>query len=447
MALTGVPDDEATAWEELLFTLHDRDHPTVVFMECDSLPRQTELETQLQQDLPEYQHHRIDLTPYPVTSLLRALAERLPHDVRHSPRVRYVVHIHGLENSLIVTEDGELKHSLLTAQLNLERELLFRNVPYILVVWSDGVFFRKLQREAPDLWDWVTVKHRFSDPVARPIIDPTLLLASLQPASIAEHASNNNRIWELKKESKKVDRELRSAQLKKAPRLLKRKVNLLISLTTELKEAGRYKEAENIGREAIRLQEKLEAEPEQIGHGWLVMGILCLYQQHLADALQAFEQGKKYLNDTSQGNTHYLINYAYSLKGEWEPAISSLQTALLLYQENGKADEVSETLDVLGLSYSVQNQHHMALETYREAIRWQKAHNYTRDLFKTYQQVAKVYTAQERYPEAFYWYQQALTLLPESAQAQREETQERIAHLQAQAAENSAEADRLSGAP
>ncbi len=428
MALTGVPEEEATAWEELLFTLHDRDHPTVVFMECDSLPRQTELEAQLQQDLPEYQHHRIDLTPYPVTSLLRALAERLPHEVQQAPRVRYVVHVHGLENSLIVTEDGELKHSLLTAQLNLERELLFRNVPYIIVVWSDAVFFRKLQREAPDLWDWVTVKHRFGDLAVRPMVDAGLLDRVMNEAA---SEPNQGRIWQLKKDTKKINDEIRKARTKDTPRLLKRKANTLALLATEYAKANRRKEAESINLELIGLQTQLGASNELIGLGWLAVGSLRATQHRYDDALQAFERGKTYLEGALEADRLLLISHTYGWKGEWEPAIENARLALTAHKKASNNQKVAKAFRSLGTTYAVLEQNHLALEVYYEALIWHQEVGYTDDLVKICQLVAEVYDSLRRYYDALYWYQQALALLPASAQDERKEIEERVAHLQA----------------
>ncbi|WP_223650357.1 hypothetical protein [Hymenobacter psoromatis] len=161
MNTLAAPYNETATTEELVFALARRDQPTVAFVECASLAKRNELETLLAARLPEYQFYTLDVTPLPVVSLLRTLGEQLPAAVRESPSVSYVVNVHGLENSLLISQDGQLVPSLLTAQLNLERELLFHNVPYIIILWGDAHFFRTLQREAPDLWHWVAYHFRF----------------------------------------------------------------------------------------------------------------------------------------------------------------------------------------------------------------------------------------------------------------------------------------------
>ncbi len=156
-----LPPEFAEAGDELLFSLQNRDRPTVVFLETNNPRTAANLRQFLANNLPEYRFYDIDLTPHLTTSLLRTLAQTLPTEVSNSQPVQYVVNVQGLENSLLVSRDGRIQDSDLTAQLNLERELLFRNVPYIIILWADTSFFRTLQREAPDFWSWVTYKFRF----------------------------------------------------------------------------------------------------------------------------------------------------------------------------------------------------------------------------------------------------------------------------------------------
>lgn len=101
----------------------------------------------------------------PVESVVGVLRERLPVQIQSSPPVSYVVSVYGLENSLIEQDAGDSPAapvaSMPTGQLDLERELLRRNVPYIILIWGEDELLYRLQLEAPDLWRSVTNSFRF----------------------------------------------------------------------------------------------------------------------------------------------------------------------------------------------------------------------------------------------------------------------------------------------
>jgi len=253
------PYDEHTVTEEMLFALARRDQPTVAFVECASLAKRNELEALLAERLPEYQFHSLDVTPFPVVSLLRTLDEQLPKDVKTAPPVSYVVNVHGLENSLLVSQDGQLVPSLMTAQLNLERELLFRSVPYIIIFWGDAHFFRTLQREAPDLWHWVTYKFRFEDHAARP--------AEHFPPLPAERLSQKGNIAERQERIRELEERYERMSLDDSDkkRLLKDKISILSLLAQEYVQVFNYVKAEEAYQTAIALQEILRVNDESRG--------------------------------------------------------------------------------------------------------------------------------------------------------------------------------------
>lgn len=309
--------DEQTTKDELLFALHHRDKPTLAFVECKTNAKRDELTGFLAQELPEYTFFTIDVTPLPVTSLLRTLADNLPDPVKNSPPVTCVVNVYGLENRL----DEQL-----AAQLNLERELLFRNVPYITIIWADAYFFRKLQRLAPDLWHWVTYKFRFNDPTGQPVAQ----LPPLPPERLEQKGdieARRARIRDLEERYSHLDLS-DSDKL----RLLRDKLNTKSLLADEYTEAFEYPKAIAAYRDALGLEEQIHTAVEQATgaprsryqRGVLCFGLGWAYSQSqlFAEALSAYNISKLLLPETEYSSIHHQIGLVYAMQYQWVLVLS-----------------------------------------------------------------------------------------------------------------------------
>ena len=156
------PHDEENErqWEELIFTLQNRSKSTLVSVTFESPGQGRALRARLARELPDYRCHELDLSAVQVTSLYGVLRERVPEEILHSAPGQSIVHVLGLENSLH-TREGRPRESTLLAQLNMERELLFRDFPFVLIIWSDAYIWKKIGREAQDLRSWITYAYRF----------------------------------------------------------------------------------------------------------------------------------------------------------------------------------------------------------------------------------------------------------------------------------------------
>lgn len=393
--------DEQTTLNELVFALGGRDEPTVALVECASLAKRRELEAELARRMPEYQFYPLDVTPYTVTSLLGTLNEHLPAAIRESQPVSWVVNVHGLENSRLLGQDGQLT-SPLTAQLNLERELLFRRVPYLIVLWGDADFFRTLQREAPDFWHWVTYRFRFEDHTARPVAAlPPLPPERLPgPGNVAERQA---RITELRE---RYDHLALDDSDKK--RLLKDKIDILSLLGAEYREAFIYPEAADAYRMAIALQERLRGDNNAQAALWLGLGSVYELQKYLPAALTAYKKCQALTSDANIAIVFHQLGQVYRTQKNWVLALENYQQALEWEQRSNNESQTGRTYHSIGMLYEKQGQWALALDNYSKALEWQQRSGDNSRLGNTYHQIGITYQRQGQWVRARESYEQAL---------------------------------------
>lgn len=402
MAADRPAPDEPTEKAELLFALHHRDKPTLAFVECKTNAKRDELTAWLQQELPEYTCYTIDVTPLTVTSLLRTLDEKLPAAIKDAPPVTCLVNVYGLENRL----DEQL-----AAQLNLERELLFRNVPYITLIWVDAYFFRKLQRLAPDLWHWVTYKFRFDDPTGQPVAQ----LPPLPPEPLAQKGdveARRGRIHELEERYNHLDLN-DSDKL----RLLRDKLNTLSLLADEYVEVFEYPKAIKAYRDVLGLEEQLVAAEqvaaegqERYQRGELMFRLGWVYYKSylFEEALSAYGQSKELLSEKAHASIYHRVGMVYQGQNEWLLALNSYKQAINLKEHFGRGFAPSSTYHQIGMVYARQHQWAISLENYKQAIELRKQ---TGDMFEqcnTYHHIGMVYAEQRQWAEALENYEQAI---------------------------------------
>ena len=396
------PYDEAATLDELVFALGQRDQPTVALIECASVAKRRELETQMQERMPEYRFHILDVTPYPVASLLRILEEKLPEEVRTSAPVTWVVQVHGLENSRHLSQDGRLVPSPLTAQLNLERELLFRSVSYLIVLWGDADFFRTIQREAPDFWHWVTYRFRFEDHTARPVAE----LPPLPPERLPGQGNTPERQTRIAELQERYDHLALDDSDKK--RLLKDKIDILSLLGGEYTQAFLYKEAEEAYTSAIALQERLREDDESQAGLWFELGYIYLIQECLPEALYAYERSKLLTSGINSGIVFHQLGRVYHELQKWDLALENYQQAVECELRVGDSLEVGKTYHSIGTLYEKQQQWTQALDSYRRALNWQQLSGDNFTIGSTYHQIGMTYQNQEQLALALENYLQAL---------------------------------------
>jgi tetratricopeptide (TPR) repeat protein len=403
MAADQLPADEQQTKEELLFALHHRDKPTLAFVECKSTAKRDELAEFLQRELAEYAFYTIDLTPLTVASLLRTLDEELPATIKNSPPVTYVVNVHGLENRL----DEQL-----AAQLNLERELLFRNVPYITLIWADAYFFRKLQRLAPDLWHWVTYKFRFDDPTVQPLetLPPLPPQRLPQKGDIAER---RERIHTLEERYSHLD-----LSEDNKLRLLRDKLTIKTLLAAEYREAFEFSKSIGAYREALGLDEQIQAavlrednktqDTHQRGALLFSLGWIYFHVRLFAESLVVYNESRALLPNNMQGMIDHQIGSVYSEQQQWALALESYTKALKWHEQTESFFDLGKTYHQIGMMYAAQEQWVNALENYEQALKWKKKTANNLRLGSTYHQIGIMYAAQEQWALALENYKQSL---------------------------------------
>ena len=398
----AVPYDEQATLNELVFALGGRDEPTVALVECASLAKRRELEAEMALRLPEYQFFPLDVTPYVVTSLLGTLAEYLPDEVQNSQAVSWVVNVHGLENSCLLGPDGQLVPSPLTAQLNLERELLFRRVPYLIVLWGDADFFRTLQREAPDFWHWVTYRFRFEDHEARTVAE----LPPLPPERLPGRgnvAERQVRITELKERYEHL-----AFDDSDKKRLIKDKIDILTLLGSEYLESFEYSEAVVAYKTAIALQERLRIDDVMQGELWFDLGRVYLANNQFLESINCYERCKELANESNMPGIFHQVGRIYQAQQKWTLALENYQQSLQWQQKLGIDSNKGNSYHQIGMVYESQQEWVQALDNYNQALKWKRLAGDESGMGSTYHQIGMTYQFQKEWALALDNYQKAI---------------------------------------
>jgi len=154
-------EENRNQWEQLVFVLENRNKPTITVIEFDGDETKNRVYGKLIRTLSQYRFYDLDLTTQPVVSLSRAFKDNLPESLLDSEPVTYIVNVFGLESSLFTVKSGTLEESEMISELNFEREILFHEFPFIIILWADAYIIKKLKEKARDLWDWITYHFEF----------------------------------------------------------------------------------------------------------------------------------------------------------------------------------------------------------------------------------------------------------------------------------------------
>jgi len=396
-------EEEKQKKNEMLFTLSDRDRGTLAMIVTNNEWKKNELYQFLKGHLQGYHFFDLDLTPHTYISLYKALQELLPSNVLQSEPVQYLVSVTGLESSLYKTEDGKVEFSSLVAQLNFERELIFRQ-PYIILLWVNEGFDRELRKKAPDLMHWMSKRFVFDEDKA-------------DGFEVAEEAISYGVV---KKKGKIPERQERIRQLEETwgklcwhhedqARLIKDKINLLLLLGKEYGAAFEFEKAEEAFKKASTLNDRIGAGQEielcyQLGSLY--------YNFHKYDlALNYFEKTLDLASKTSElhlGNIYHMMGMSSAGKQKWGEALKNYEQALEWYEKMGNEYELADTYHQIGMVYEEQQKWDGALKNYEQALEWYKKTGNEYELGGTYHQIGMVYGAQRKWDEALKNYEQAL---------------------------------------
>jgi hypothetical protein len=140
-------------WEELCFVLEKRDKPTIIVIGFNSYLVQKKTYKKFKFFLKKYKFYDLNLSGENLVSLNQVFLKKLPESVLKSNQAEYIVNIFGMEK--------KIKESAFIRQMNFERDVLFQNFPFIIIIWTDEYTIDKLKKEAKDFWDWVSYCFEF----------------------------------------------------------------------------------------------------------------------------------------------------------------------------------------------------------------------------------------------------------------------------------------------
>lgn len=371
---------------ELLFTLSERTTGTVALIITGNEGQKTGLYRFLKEHLSEYGFYDLDLTAVHYTSLYKALEEQLPTEIKTAKPVGWLVNVRGLENSLYKSEDGRIEYSSLVAQLNFERELLFRQ-PYILVLWISKSFYAELRKKAPDLMHWISKRFVFDSEVLGPEAAEEIIKKG-EVRLRGKTPQRSGRISELEQTWEKLCLDHTDKE-----RLVKDKINLLLVLGKEYRKAFDFEKSEEALQKAMALSKRIHSGEE--GNIAFELGNLYLSVYRLDKALAAYLDSLHW--DAERENLSFLsanyhqIGRVYEERREWKAALENYQKAIEWKERSGNEFEIGGSYHQIGMVYAGQREWKTALKNYQKAIEWNERSGNEVAIGSSYHQIGRVY--------------------------------------------------------
>ncbi len=346
-------------WDRLLFALENRNKSTLAVISFDHDETKTDIYGKMIKNFPQYRFFDADMSAKSIVSLQRALKENLPESVLLSRSAEYIVNVFGLENSIFVLNGaGNLKQSQMISELNFEREILFREFPFVIILWLNQDIVKKLRKEAQDLWDWINYhfefkgEHEYKETVKKH-------LGQL-------YFPKSQRIKDLQAKYEKLDQ---ADSLKE--RIVREKITIQKLIAQEYTKLHDYDEAIPFFQTALELSRQIP--------------------------------GLEY----DMADISFLLGEAYFGCGEYNLALESYQLSLDIQEkhENWNAGVVYYRI---GMVYENQGRLVDALENYKKALGWhEKSENYY-EMGKTYYQMGSMSEARQKWSDALVNYTKAL---------------------------------------
>ncbi|HYF31390.1 MAG TPA: tetratricopeptide repeat protein [Chitinophagaceae bacterium] len=387
---------------EMLFTLSERESGTLAIVVTANEKQRKDIYRFLKDHLHEYNFYDLDLTPYHYTSLFKALQERLPAKILKSSPVEFLVNITGLEHSVYKTSDGKVEYSELIAQLNFERELLFRQ-PFIVILWIGRDFDNELRKKAPDFMHWLSKRFVFDEEV--------------ENLEVAEKAISYGEVQKRGKIPERLERikqleatwERLSLHYEDRARIIKDKIGLLLLLGKEFRDAFRFAEAEESLKKAIALNDKIDAGME--GQLFFELATLYLAYSKHSLALECYNKVLEFsIGDANLVAVFHQIGIVYWEQHRWKQALEYFKKVLVLKQTIGDTYTLGDSYHMIGMVYAQQRLWTQALSNYQMALESYKQVGNDEDLGGTYHQIGMVYSAQRDWERALFNFQRALEL-------------------------------------
>ncbi|MCP4131481.1 MAG: tetratricopeptide repeat protein [bacterium] len=390
--------------ERLLFILENRDKSTFIVVTFDGFDVKNWLYDKIKESVPHYRFYDLDLSSLNVVSLFLAYRQNLPEEVWKSAPAEYIVNIFGLENSLFVSREGKIEKSDMIPELNFERDKLFRDVPFVTILWADDYIVDKLRREAGDFWDWITYFFHFTGTREEDFV-PTEPEA-LPPIIKGHQPEREERIGILLEKYEKLKLDSTGRERVDRERLTIQKL-----LGREYLELYDFDNAVTAFKTAFGIAHQLEekAEKEDI---FFLLGDAYLGARNFEEAVTSYfsslELQKERESDLTIGNTYHQVGRVYQEQRKWSEALVNYQKALQWNKKTKNYYELGSTYHQIGFVYQQQKKWSEALENYQKALQWKNEAKNFYQLGSTYHQIGRVYEEQRKWSEALENYQKAL---------------------------------------
>jgi tetratricopeptide (TPR) repeat protein len=361
---------------------------------------QAKIYQEIQQLLPEYKFLPVDVGAENITSLHRYLKEHLPTEILESEQISYVVSVFNLANSLLTFEEGKIKPSWLTAQINLERELLFRDIPCVLLIWLDKPSAEQFRKEAPDFWDWLTYIFEFKTPENEKVIEPIAYNQALPQRGADPEVLE--RIKDLEDKLARLDHN------QPKMRVWREEKSIRYLLAQELVKVENYQKAEKHYLICLRILEKLNDFNEEKAEVYYQLGKLKHWQKKYESALENLEQSLKYAQHNLYGKIYHQMGVIYTSKRFGLIAIEYFGKAIEWKQKTQDYIGLGNSYHNLGLVYQYTHEWNLALENYQKAVEWKQKSGLDGELYYTFRNIGIVYKYMGKIDDAFIWFLKSL---------------------------------------
>jgi tetratricopeptide (TPR) repeat protein len=398
-----ITDKDREILDEIRFVLTGRTKSTLVVMVTETYGKRDEVKAGLDKMLPEYRSATLDLSGRSITSLFRTIRDDVSQEIQTSKPVEYLLHIFGLEDSLLSSTEGFLGTSPLIRELNLERENLFHEFPFCLIIWTTGYFTEKLKTQAPDLWDWITYSYCFKDDSITQDNRDILPLDELREGFTEER---KQRIADLEKRLN--DLSLTGDSV----RVLRSKFTVYNALGEEYEAASRFDDAIKYYKAALAVTADSELGEMSRGSVLAKLGTACLKGRYYKDGLVALEKSLRVFEQNGKHNVlgliFHRIGILYQEQRNWLKALENYHAALEWKEKAGMDQEMGATWHHIGRVYEEQRNWAKALESYYIALEWETKTGMEHQMGGTWHQIGNVYSQQRNWAKALESYHTAL---------------------------------------
>jgi len=406
-------------WGKISFILKNRKESTVIWITCDDYNYKLELIEDFRLHFPKNNHINLSLKQFNENNFVSFLKKQQPNAFKknHNPTI---IHLTEIESQIYPHLNSEGKKGKLIEVLNFEREIIFNDLPFILVFWSETYSQILFQQYAPDFWDWITYKFHFDSPNIIPTQKNTLSVEAIKNET--KIVENENYVYSRIARNLHVLKEIDNKRTTD-------KISLYKSIVSDYYNIGDFLKAEEVIEEALKLE---NISPNDISYFKFLAGDvyakLLFFEKAQLKYEEALNDFKEFAKKKPQIYLPYvamtLNNLAvlHSAKNEFPQTLEKHEEALKIYRKLAKENlrtylpYVATTLNNLANLHSAKNEFSMALEKYEEALKIFKEFakdnpkTYLPDVATTLNNLSVLHTAKSEFPQALEKHEEVLKI-------------------------------------